>query len=205
MNRIFLTVSLYAVTLCAQYPAIVKKANIAVTINGKTREFQAGEKTILKPGDIVCFVSGKGRLVIRSDQFRTQVSRHGSKCKFMPVIDDKKEGIDKGILLEHFVKAHEEGVYGVSRSAENEETYTKEIHISGKQRYLAVQNDQWGPLPITLKIIAPDGKLLYESRNEENLVSSFAVPVDKIKDGSTLEISNRFGDFLVKSKIILLH
>ena len=205
MNRIFLIVSLSAMTLCAQYPAIVKKANIAVTINGKTREFQAGEKTILKPGDVVCFVSGNGRLVIRSDQFRTQVSRHGSKCKFMPIIDDKKEGIEKGVLLEHFAKAHEEGVYGVSRGVESEKTYTKEIHIAGKQRYLAIQNDQWGPLPVTLKIIAPDGKVLYESRNEKNLISSFAVPVDKIKDGSILEISNRFGDLLVKSKIKLLH
>ena len=70
--------------------------------------------------DIVCFVSGEGKVVIRGENYKKQLSKRSKHCKHL--IDPKNNKIDYVAMVEKGVGAivgvSQEGVvHGVSRKA----------------------------------------------------------------------------------------
>ena len=186
------------------YDAEVKKADVTLLVNDKSMTHKAGEKFTLQAGDIVCFDGGKGRVVITGPGYKKQISRHTKGCKHLPG-DVKEQGkfpkqmAHKIVAL--FSKAEEEKVAGVSRKGAETDTVTMPISLKEGDRYLLIENDTWGPLPVTLEILDEKGNVVEKMVNEEDIVSSFTLPRGMVKEGYVINVLNAFDEVLVKSTI----
>jgi len=187
------------------YDAEVKKADVTLLVNDAEVSHKAGEKFTLQAGDIVCFKEGKGRVVITGNAYKKQISRHTKGCKHLP--GDLKEKTDFSQHMTHrvvalFSKAKEERVTGVSRKAvETAETFNAPIALDSDAKYLAVENENWGPLPVTLEVLDESGKSVESMVNEEDVMTSFILPKGMLKEGYTIKVTNAFDELLVNSMI----
>jgi len=97
------------------YSVEVKRDKVSLKINGKLKQFKVGDKFTLKSGDRICFMEGKGRVVIIGDNnYKKQLNRHTKKCKIMPSIKIKKHSSLNNLLDSQLSKSKENSVAGVS-------------------------------------------------------------------------------------------
>lgn len=194
-----LTLSIFA------FEAEVKKENVSLLINDRTKTYDTGSKFSLKGGDLVCFVSGNGRVVIKGDKYSKQLSRHSTGCKRLPVANKEQKdylALVNERLVEHFGEAQETAVSGVStRSVSTAETVTETLKIPHDVKYVIVGNDTWGPLPVTVKVLDGKGEVIASETNEEELVTSFVFPTSVFKEGYMVEVSNAFDELVLKSSV----
>ena len=187
------------------FNAEVKKGAVSLLVNDVSKEFEAGSKFSLKAGDLVCFVSGEGRVVIKGDKYSKQLSKHSKSCKRLPFAD--KKGTDylalaNERLVEHFGKAQESSVSGVStRAVSTGKVLTEPLILSEEVKYIVIENEMWGPLPVTIRIFDTKGGLVATETNEEELLTSFIFPVSLVKEGYRIEVSNAFDEPLVKASV----
>lgn len=203
MNRIVaMAVLMLGVVLA--YRAEVKKADISLLINDQPKQYHSGDMFDLKAGDLVCFSTGNGRVVIRGKNYKTQLSKHSKSCKHLPSEDGKSSkfisSLAKGVVS-FFEKTEEKTVSGVSRKGNEQDTYTTLVILGRNAKYLAIENSSWGPLPVTLEIIDKNGKTVEKLVNEDQIFTSFVLPASSIKEGYRVKVTNAFGDLLVDSSI----
>jgi hypothetical protein len=190
------------------FDAEVKKAAVTLSINDASKDFDKAQTFSLHAGDIVCFEAGEGRVIIQGEDYKKQLTANNKGCKQLPVEANEENAEESSSfsqkILALFQTSKEESVDGVSRSVEEAETYTQTIEITPtKQAYLAIENDSWGPLPITLEIIDDKQTVIDTWVNEEDLQTSFIIPSKQLNDGYHLKISNMLGDLLLDSPIAL--
>lgn len=184
--------------------AVVKKADVTLLVNDVEKHYEAGKKFHLDGGDIVCFKEGKGRVVITADGWRKQISSHTKGCKHLPVSGEEESHLashtaQKVIAL--FSKAEEEQVAGVSRKSSETQVITKPILLTKDTKYILIENDTWGPLPVTLTIYDEKKQTVENMANNEDILTSFVVPRAMLKKNYLLRVTNSFGDVLLESKV----
>jgi len=200
-------VSLALVTTVAlfAFDAEVKKGSVSLLVNDKDISYELGKTFPLQAGDLVCFVSGEGRVVIKGDKYSKQISKRSKSCKRLPMKSaDKKDYLalvsDK--IVAKFGKTKETAVAGVStRSTTTSETLTTPLTLKKDNKYLILENDKWGPLPVTIEIHNEKGEVIATDVNEEDVLTSFIFSRNVLKDGYTVEVVNAFDEALVKSTI----
>ena len=204
MIKILLTTLITTVTLLA-FNAEVKKDSVSLLINDQTQNYEAGNTFTLKPGDLVCFVSGEGRVVIKGEKYSKQLSKRSKNCKRLPTANkDTKDylALTTNRLIANFEDSKETAVSGVStRSVTTGETITTPLNIKGDVKYLIIENDKWGPLPVSIQIVNTQGEVVAIDSNEEELVTSFVFPISVVKEGYTIKVVNAFDELLVNSVI----
>ena len=194
-----ISLSILATTLLLAYNAQVKKSNITVAVNEQEKALKKGENIELNGGDIVCYKSGDGRLVIKGDGYKKQLSKKSSPCQKLPAADNKKSSVKAGELIASvFGEAKEASKSGVSRKGTDQETKKTTLTLKKNQKYILLENDTWGPMPIHLTILDSKNKKVKELEYNDNkdLKTSFLIPVSEVKNGYTLKVTNGFGDVL---------
>ncbi len=186
------------------FNAEVKKAPVTLVINEQKKVLKKGEKFSLNVGDVICFKEGDGRVVIVGKNYRKQLSKRTKSCSHLPGNSGEPAGYSKLLqqrVVSMFEKTKEMSKDGVSRKGLTSETFTEPITLGKDAKYLAIENDAWGPLPITLELLDEKGTVIETMTNEEDILTSFILPRGMLIDGYSIKISNAFGDFLVDSKI----
>lgn len=194
---ITLGVSLFASEL------IVKKADVKISVNGDVKELTKNEKLSLLPGSSICFLDGKGKVIIDK---RKQLTKKSKKCY--------TTAIPKDFNMEDFLKNLADTAKvalitgdlkvknGVStKSIQTTETLTGNINITKGQKELIVLNETYGPLPISLKIYDIDKNIIQEFINEEDEVTLFRIPSVILNDNYNIVITNAFDDELLNQVI----
>lgn len=196
--------TILATGFLAAYHAEVKKADVSLLINDQPKTYHQGEGFELKAGDLICFSSGDGRVVIKGKSYKTQLSKHSKSCKHLPAEDGEGSqfisSLEEGVVS-IFKKTEEKTVSGVSRKGSAQDTLTAPIMLDRHAKYLAIENNSWGPLPVTLVISDQQGKTVEKLVNEDQIFTSFVLPASSIKEGYRIKVTNAFGDLLVDSTI----
>jgi len=203
MTKIIFTGVLVSSMLFA-FNAEVKKAEVSLLLNDNNVSYKAGDTFTLNAGDMVCFVKGDGRVVIKGKSYRKQLSKRSRSCKHLPNEDGKPTAYAQALksgVVSMFEKSKEKSVDGVSRKAVETDTLTAPIAFSNTAKYLAVENSTWGPLPVTLELLDEKGNVVETMVNEEDVVTSFILPKSMIKEGYTIKVTNAFDEALVNSVI----
>ena len=187
------------------YNAEVKSSDVNISINDENRSFKAGDRFRLDPGDIVCFEGGDGRVVIKGERYKKQLSKRSVGCKHLPHESGKPSRYAQALehsILSLFEKSKEKSVDGVSRKSTERHTIKAPIVINPENRYLLIENNRW-ILPVTLRIRNEKGEVLHTMTNEEDLTTSFVLPRSLLKDGYSIVITNGLDDVVVESKIVI--
>ena len=188
------------------FNAEVKKSDITLTVNGKTQELKKGDKFSLNGGDIICYKSGDGRVVITNKDYRKQLSKRASLCTTLPTNDKNKDSFLASIkekIANPLTKTKETKVSGVSRKVAEVELFKDDIIINKNQKYLQLKSEDWGPLPVTLKILDTNGKTIHQESNEDNDITSFLIPTVLLKDGFTVKVTSSFDEEMVSSRVVV--
>lgn len=194
-----ITLSVLATGLLLAYNAEVKKSDMTLTVNEKEKALKKGEKLELKGGDIVCYKSGDGRLIIKGDGYKKQLNKKSSPCRSLPLTDSKKSNLDAGKLIASvFAKAKEKSVNGVSRKSTETEEQNVTVTLNEKQKYIKLENNTWGPMPILLTVYDSNNtkvkELEYDDGDDLNI--SFLIPTSDVKEGYVLKVTNTFDEAL---------
>lgn len=196
---------LISTVLLSAFSAEVKKDSVSLLINDQAQNYEAGKTFTLKPGDLVCFVSGEGRMVIKGEKYSKQLSKRSKSCKRLPTGSKETKDyltLSTKRIIANFENAKETAVAGVStRSVTTGETITTPLTIESGLKYLIIENDKWGPLPVTIQIVDAQGEVLASDSNEEELVTSFVFPISVLKEGYIIKVVNAFDELLVNSVI----
>ncbi len=203
MNKIIVGVA--ATTALFAFDVEVKKAPVSLLINEQSKDLKVGGKFTLNSGDLVCFIKGEGRVVILGKSYKKQLSSRSKSCKHLPNEDGKTVGYTQVLkynVVSMFEKSKEKSVDGVSRKSLESDTFTAPTSMGIDSQYLAVENSTWGPLPIMLELLDNKGVVMETMINEEDIITSFILPRDMLKNVYSIKVSNAFGDILVNSKIV---
>jgi F420-0:gamma-glutamyl ligase len=191
--------------LLSAFNAEVKKDSVSLLINDQAQNYEVGKTFALKAGDLVCFVSGEGRVVLKGEKYSKQLSKRSKNCKRLPTANKETKdylALSTKRIIANFENAKETSVAGVStRSVTTGETITTPLTIKRGVKYLIIENDKWGPLPVSIQIVDTQGEVVAMDSNEEELVTTFVFPVSVLKEGYTIKVVNAFDELLVKSEI----
>jgi len=69
--------------------------------------------------------------------------------------------------------------------------------ISKENIFISIESLEWGPLPIKLEIFDTNGIVKDTLKNEDDVMTSFILPVSLVQEGYKLKVTNAFEDTLV--------
>ena len=190
--------------LLSAYNAEVKKDSVSLLINDQAQSYEVGKTFALKAGDLVCFISGEGRVVIKGEKYSKQLSKRSKSCKSLPTGSKETKdylALASNRIVEKFGQSQERAVAGVSLKSAKSQTDKNKMIIKNTVKYLVIENDTWGPLPVVVQVIDVEGQVIATETNEEKLITSFVFPISMIKEGYTINVSNAFDEILLKSEI----
>jgi len=192
MNKIVVIVLMVS-SLVYGFDGIVKKSDITILINDKAKSFKVGDKFTLTSGDLICFKSGEGRVVINGEDYKISLNKNSTPCKVLPKADNTPMKLSWNGVIKLFSPTKEQELNGMSvRSTKM--TKTKKTYVRDKQaQYIAYQSNQW-VLPVTLKVYDTKHNIVMQDKNEENVYTSFVIPMKILKNGYIIEIKNGFDD-----------
>ncbi len=200
--KLLLLSTVVCATLFA-FNAEVKKGDVTLQINKDIKSYTKGNNVPLKSGDIVCFVEGNGRVVIKGENYKKQLSKRSRSCKVIPnskgnsnTYTKDLEKVGENIIIA-LSNTQEDEITGVSRKSVEQETSTQEfISISKEKLFIAVASSKWGPLPIVLEVFDTKGALVDTLINEDDTETLFILPVNRVEDGYKIKVTNMFEDIL---------
>jgi len=201
---------LLSIVVCSSIFAFtgeVKKDSVKLQINQSIKTYKNGATIALNAGDIVCFMEGNGRVVLKGINYKKQLSKHSRTCKQLPITKGDSSNysylaeVEKHVVT-FFSDAKEKEVGGVSRKTITQDISTQRvITISQEKQFIAIKNSQWGPLPVRLEILNSSDDLVDTFQNEDDVITSFILLVNSLKEGYTIKVTNAFDDVLVNAKI----
>ncbi len=195
-----LTLLLVVATGCVSaFVGQVRKGDMTISVNGQDKALKKADTISLKGGDIICYVNGDGRLVIKDEGYKKQLSKKSSPCRKLPVQGTQSDNVHVGDLIASvFEKTEEQSVDGVSRKGGEVKEEKITLALKPNQKYILLENDAWGPMPIELTVYDEKGNVVKEMEyNDTNdLKTSFLIPVSSVKNGYTLKVTDGFGDVL---------
>lgn len=204
-----LLLSMLVATSLFAFTATIKKDNVTLEINETIKTYKVTDIISLNGGEIICFIKGNGRVILKGDNYKKQLSKRTKLCKKLPVPSNVSKDylamIQKNVVT-IFANSQEKEIDGISRkSVTINSILNKDIILDLDKKFISIENNTWGPLPVQLNIYDKDNKLILESINSEDIKTSFIIPLNIIakEDGYRIEISNAFGDKLMNAKILL--
>jgi len=206
MKKIIVLSTLSTLMLLA-YEAEVKKADVTLLINQEAKEYKVGSKIALNQKDVVCFQSGKGKVLITGkDGYKKQLSKRVKSCKILPgdanaTNGSLVDGIKNGVLS-FVATAKEEAKAGASRKGSETKIFTKDIEVDSKSKYALIINNKWA-LPVKMKIVNKDGKAIDTMVNEDEDTTLFALSIAELKSGYTIKVIDGWNKVVINSKVKL--
>ena len=186
------------------YQATVKKGDIELLLDGQPKEYKKGKSFKLKPGSLLCYHAGKGKVEVIGKNLETVLSRKTSKdCLLIPKNKCLKKEKCKPTYLETMLKTAEKwttngGTTSIAGAARNggaskkitvtnikkNHTTVKHLKLEGED-YVYIENDKWSAnqysLPITLEVIGGNNQK-YTSTSMG--ITRFLIPWAEIEDKS---------------------
>ena len=170
----------------------------AVEIEVQTQKFflEKGEKMRVEKGKTICYISGKGRVVI--DDTR-QLSSKSDSCFTVPV--------EKGFDIAMYVSALGSGINtlffdatettrnGVGAKGLSSNAKIKKIRLK-KEKELIVYGDSYGPLPVSIKVYDKNREEIKSYVNTEQSITLIRIPRSLLSVGHSVKVRNGFGQTL---------
>jgi hypothetical protein len=75
-------------------------------------------------------------------------------------------------------------------------TCDKHTTIFKGDSFIILSSERFGPLPVRLSAKNPNGEIEIVQVNEDNLTTIFKIPVEKISNGTKIQVTNAFDDTL---------
>lgn len=207
MNK--LLISLILATSVFAFTAEVKKDKVKLQINDTIKTYNVSDNIALNGGDIVCFIEGNGRVILKGDNYKKQLSKRSKICKKLPVPKNVSKDyiamIQKSVVTV-FANAKEKEVDGLSLKGGGEScsVANDDVILDSNKKFIAIESKSWGPLPVKMSIYDKDNKLIEESTNGEDAETSFIIPTNIVPTkGCRIKVSNALGEELMNSKVLL--
>lgn len=184
----------------------VKGGDVTLLINGQEFEIPEDHNLTLKPGMMVCFVKGKGKVVING---KKEMDRRTKECHQVPIDDtfDIRHFLstaeDKSIVKTATVSSSDEDavIHRGIAVADDGISIPGTITIKPSDKEVVIYDKSYGPLPVTAIIKKADGTVTKKIVNEESTSTLFRIPTRLLNNGFQIEVTNAFGDKLLDKKI----
>ncbi len=187
----------------------VKGGDATLLINGQEFIVPEDHNLTLKPGTMVCFVEGSGKVTIDG---KKELDHKTKECYQIPVGDS--------FDIKHFLSTtkHKSVVNTAAISPEDDEAVIHRgvatageniglhgtINITPSDKEVIIYDESYGPLPVTLNIMKPNGAIIKKIVNKENIKTFFRIPVSQLDYDSKIEVTNAFGDKLLDKKVSMV-
>ncbi len=197
----------FSITFLFANILIVKDADVTLLINGQKIELKKDQNLTLDAGTMVCFFKGNGSVIINNAK---KLNKNTPDCYQIPVKDDfdikvflsspENKSISTSIDF-----STESGEVIIHRGAVAAEGIPQPelVTVSSSDKEFIVYDETYGPLPVTLSIKKPDGTMVKEVVNEDNIKTFFRVPTAYLENNSKIEVTNAFGDKLLNKQITI--
>lgn len=198
---------LFSINILFANSLIVKDANVTLLINGQQIELAKDHNLTLDAGTMVCFFKGNGSVIINDTK---ELNKNTPDCYQIPVKNDfdikvflsspKNKSISTPIDF-----STENGEVIIHRGAVASDGVPEPaiITVSSSDKEVVIYDESFGPLPVTLSIKQPDGTMLKEVVNEDNIKTFFRVPTVYLANNSKMEVTNAFGDILLNQLVTI--
>jgi esterase/lipase superfamily enzyme len=177
----------------------VKDGDATILINGQEFKVPKDHNLTIKPGTMVCFVSGSGTAVIDK---KIKLNSKNKNCYQVPLENDTDlETLLSSIKEEAIIDVEKESTPSSSRGIEALKVVKGTISLPPSKKEVVIYGKDYGPLPVTLSIKKPDGTGVKEIVNEERTTPLFRIPANYLENDSKIEMTNAFGDKLLDKKV----
>lgn len=184
----------------------VKDSDATLLINGQEFEVPKDHNLTLKPGTMICFVKGEGKVVING---KKELDQKTKECYQVPIDDtfDIKHFLltaeDKSIAKTAVVSSSGEDavIHRGYAVADDVKGIPGIITIKPSDKEVVIYDKSYGPLPVTLNIKKSDGTTVKSIVNENSPKTFFRIPTRYLENGLKIEVTNAFGDKLLDKKV----
>ncbi len=184
----------------------VKDGDVILLINGQEFEVPEDHNLTMKPGTMVCFVKGRGKVIING---KKELDHKTKECYQVPIDDtfDIKQFLstaeDKTIVKTGTISSSGEDavIHRGIAVADDGIGVPGTVTIKPSDKEVVIYDKSYGPLPVTLSIKKPDGTVTKKIVNEENTNTLFRIPATILDNDSHIEVTNAFGDILLDKKV----
>ena len=174
----------------------VQDNKVTLLYNGMEENLTIGTYELKKDIHEVCFKGGKGK-VIFNQTFHLSNSSEISCYELT-----SKKGFTWSNLYAYFKNTGSDGGHAVARKAITvNETETTELIVPSNEKYIRIEMQDLGPLPIKLFIYNNQHEVIKEFVNQDDSKTMFKIETALLKNGYTLELSNYFDDILMRGII----
>ncbi len=183
--------------------------SIKVSIDGKEYEYSIGKYPLPKDSMQICFVSGKGRVILNSKNNRFLDLNSSLKCYQLP----HEKGFTFSGLLNKFNEIYHSEIIDINpslRSAVGRRNIqlltqlTGDIAIDKKIFYLVIKSEEFGLPPVHLNVKDKIGNIKFSYENYDSNISVFIVDVKDLKNQDLIEVTNSTGNVVLRRKILLI-
>jgi len=192
------TVSLLAID------AKVKYDEVSLSIDGKNHTYQKGKHFSVDYNQKICFLKGDGVIMFSDKEtgLKKQIDED-TPCTTMSkkIVKQNDIGIFATILRLP-PKTSESVKDGVNRDGNEIKKVSGNVVLKKEIKEVVIEDKNWAPLPITLKLFNEEGEEVKKELNKHNLTTKFTLNAEEIKDGYRIEVKNRSNDMLVNIKFI---
>lgn len=181
----------------------IKDGDVEMKVNGEVQNYREGESFISTPGESLCFINGKGRVLIDG---KRQLTNKNKNCFIVPVTNDfnvqqyLQSVKDKVYIV--FFNSTEKVRHGVSVRNVNTKKGEEIINLTQMQD-IVIYSDIFGPPPIYVSIINNKGEVVekYTILEEKRTLVRFSNIL--FSSGYFIKVENKFDQILMNKKIII--
>ncbi|WP_304544570.1 hypothetical protein [Sulfurimonas microaerophilic] len=181
----------------------VKKDDVIVSINTQKTTLKKGQKQELTEGSTICFVDGKGKVVIPA--LKKQLKKPG-RCLMVPL----SEGTVTSYMADMKHKAtialwdsSESVRHGTGTKGQTEFNNDGAFILTPEQKELVIYGKEFGPLPVVVHLLDANGGEVMSFENEESETTLVRIGKQNLKTGMTVEVYNGFEELMLSKKVIV--
>lgn len=181
----------------------VKKADVLITINTQELSMQKGQKQELKEGTTLCYISGKGKVVI--PELKKQLKKSG-RCLMIPLTNSTAQSYAssiKDMATVAFWDSSESVRHGAGTKGETEFDSSEAFILNNEQKELLIYGKEFGPLPVVIILKDEKGNELMSFENEESETTIVHIGKNQLKTGMSVEIYNGFEELMLSKNVVV--
>jgi len=181
----------------------VKKADVLVSINTQELSMHKGEKKELKEGTTLCYINGKGKVVIPA--LKKQLKKSG-RCLVTPLSSSTAQSYAssiKDMATIAFWDSSESVRHGAGTKGETEFDSSKPFVLNKGQKELLIYGKEFGPLPVVVTLKDAKGNEIMSFENDESETTIVHIGKNKLKTGMSVEIYNGFEELMLSKKVMV--
>jgi hypothetical protein len=181
----------------------VKKGDVIVNINTQEVAFKKGSKSVLSEGTTICYVSGKGKVVI--PELKKQLKKAG-RCLMVPIAEGSvttymQDMKNKATVA--FWDSSESVRHGAGTKGQTEFNNDGAFVLTPDQKELVIFGKEFGPLPVVVVLQDADGNEIMSFENEESETTLVHIGKQTLKTGMSVEVYNGFEELMLSKKVVV--